>query len=201
MTPPVVRTIREQIVNRLRSEMLSGQLSEGQPLREVQLAARFGVSRGPVRDALLQLTQEGLVVSHPHCGAKVGRVPSEAIRPLVIHLRREIEKFALDLVFDTLTADDLAEVQAILDRFHAACAAGDQHALIEHDMAFHRWIVQRTGEPDLVSIWLPILVRMRLVYSRHTDLEESYREHVAILDAIRRGDRQAALEALENNIQ
>ncbi len=96
--PTVYRTIREQIADHIRNDVLSGQLAEGAPLREQDLATRYGVSRGPIRDALLQLTQEGLLVSKPNCGVTVGSGPSDAIQPLIIQLRRAIEKFALRIV-------------------------------------------------------------------------------------------------------
>ena len=79
---PVYRTIREQIAERIRSDVLSRRFEEGVSLREAALAQRFGVSRAPVRDALLQLTQEGLLVAKPNCGVRVGPKPDEAIQPL-----------------------------------------------------------------------------------------------------------------------
>ena len=197
----VYRTIREQIVEQLRKEVLSGELAEGDPLREQSLARRFGVSRGPIRDALLQLTQEGLLVSRPNCGVKVGPTPSRAIQPLVVDLRRRIETFALERASVKLTEADLDELSALLARFRAACKHGAMAEVVEHDMAFHRWIVERAGEPDLVAVWLPILLRMRLRYTRHRNLMESYREHKAVVDALRRGDRKAAVRALAANIQ
>src|SRR6186997_3197471 len=117
--PTVFRTIREQIVEQLRKEVLSGRLTEGESLREESLARRFGVSRGPIRDALLQLTQEGLLISRPNCGAKVAPGPSDVIQPLVIATRRQIEGFALDLVCDELTEPDLQAIEALLNRLRA----------------------------------------------------------------------------------
>ena len=197
----MIRTIREQVVERLRADVLAGRIAEGEPLREVQLAERFGTSRGPIRDALLQLTQEGLIVSEPSRGARVGRPPDEAIRPLLVRFRREIEAYALGRIFEGLGNDDLGELDAILGRFREACARGEMSALIAHDMAFHRWIIERTGDPDLTAVWLTITVRMRLRYTRHDDMWECYREHEAVVDAIRRRDAPTAIRGLEANIQ
>jgi DNA-binding GntR family transcriptional regulator len=200
METGIVRTLREQIVSRLREDILSGRVERGESLREADLAKRFGVSRGPVRDALLQLTKEGLLVSRPYCGVKVAEGPSEAVRGLVIRLRKEIELFALQRAFDQATPEDLRAWEAILERLRKACEENDLAGVVEHDMAFHRWIVDRPGEPDLLAMWLPIVTRMRLVYSRHDDLADVYPEHRKVLDAFRRGDREAALAALEENI-
>jgi DNA-binding GntR family transcriptional regulator len=195
------RTLREQIVEQIRSDVLTGRIAEGDALREQALAKRFGVSRGPIRDALLQLTQEGLLVSRPNCGVKVGPAPSAAIQSLIVDMRRKTEAHALRRVFAEMNEDDLAELDAILAAFRAACKAGDMPSVVLHDMAFHRWFIERTGDADLLAVWLPVITRMRLRYTRHANLLESYHEHAAVLDAIRRRDRQAAVKALETNIQ
>ncbi|MEQ8787739.1 MAG: GntR family transcriptional regulator [Pirellulaceae bacterium] len=195
------RTLREQIVEQIRSDVLTGRIAEGDSLREQALAERFGVSRGPIRDALLQLTQEGLLVSRPNCGVKVGPAPSAAIQTLIVDMRRKTEAHALRRVFGELEDDDLAQLDAILARLRAACEADDMASVVQHDMAFHRWFVERTGDADLLAVWLPVITRMRLRYTRHRNLLESYREHAAVVEAIRRGDRQAAVKALVTNIQ
>jgi len=201
----VYRTIREQIVEQLRREVLSGQLTEGQPLREQRLAERFGVSRGPIRDALLQLTQEGLLISQPNCGVRVGLAPSESIQPLVVDFRRRLEGHALAMVFDRDEGHGAArlldELEQVLGRLWTACQAADMPTFVEHDMAFHRAIIEASGDGDLLAIWLSIILRMRLIYSRHADLGESFREHEAVVVAMRAGDRDKAIHALEANIQ
>jgi len=200
MDTVVYRTIREQIAHRLRNEVLAGRFSQGEPLREAKLAKRFGVSRGPIRDALLQLTQEGLLTGQPNVGVKVSQSPSEAIRPLVVELRKQIEGYALAAIFDDITPDDLARWDQLLEGIKSACAAADLPALVARDMAFHRSIVERTGDPDLLAIWLPIVIRMMLHYSRHTDLMECYAEHERIVKAIKAGKKQQAVKALLANI-
>ena len=113
-SPVVYRTIREQIVEQLRNEVLSGELPEGQSLREQKLAARFGVSRGPIRDALLQLSQEGLLIAEPNRGVRVSGGPSLAIQPLVVDTRRRIERFALETIFESLEPADVRRLDEIL---------------------------------------------------------------------------------------
>ena len=195
----VHRTIREQIATHLRYAVLSGELGEGAALREQSLAQRFGVSRGPIRDALLQLTQEGLLVAEQNRGVRVRR-PDPAIRSLVVGMRRKIESFALRglcqrgdeaLIF---FAENLA-------LFQAACMRGDMAEVVEHDMAFHRTIVENGGGADLVAMWVPVVTQMMLPYSRHRDLMDSYREHEAVVEALRGGDEAVALKCLRTNIQ
>ena len=169
-------------------------------MREQPLAQRFGVSRrGPIRDALLQLTQEGLLVAEQNCGVRVRR-PDPAIASLVVDLRRKIESFALKAL--CRRGDEaLAFFAENLSLFQAACRRGEMAEVVEHDMAFHRHIVEQGGGADLVAVWVPVVTHMMLPYSRHRDLMDSYREHEAVVEALRRGDKTVALECLRANIQ
>ncbi len=198
---PVFRTIREQIADRIRADVIAGRLAEGTNLREQALAEQYGVSRAPIRDALLQLTQEGLLVAKPNCGVRVGSPSGEEIQPLVVELRRKIEVFALRKVFSRLTDGDVERLEDTVQRLKIACENEDLAEVVQQDMALHRYILEATGNTDLLAIWLPIISRMFLHYSRHRNMMESYREHAAIVDAIRKRDRKAAIEALTANIQ
>jgi DNA-binding GntR family transcriptional regulator len=198
---PVFRTIREQIADRIRADVISGRLAEGTSLREQALAKQYGVSRAPVRDALLQLTQEGLLVAKPNCGVRVGSASGDEIQPLVVELRRKIEVFALRKVFSKFTDADIDCLDETVQRLKIACENEDLAGVVQQDMALHRYILEATGNADLLAIWLPIVSRMFLHYSRHRSMMESYREHASIVDAIRKKDRRAAIEALTANIQ
>jgi len=197
----IFRTLPEQIAARLQQDILAGQLQPGDPLREVDLSERFGVSRGPVREAFRQLTQQGLLVLEPNKGVRVAQNPSVEVRPLVVQLRRTIEVFVLESIFDRITADDLAVWDEILDDIKSACESNDLNALTDHDLRFHQAIVKSHDDRDLFTLWQPIAMRMMMQYNRLDDLMESYREHKRILDAIRSGDQRAAIEALSTNIQ
>ncbi len=197
----IYRTIPEQVTARLRQEILSGKFQPGQPLREQEISERFGVSRGPIREALRQLTQQGLLVLEPNKGVRVAQYLSDAVRPLTVELRRKIEIFVLDSIFQQITAADIVAWEAVLTDIRWACEQGDTAALVDHDLRFHQAIIQSHDDKDLFALWEPIALRMLMQYNRFGDLMESYREHKIILDAIRRGDKAAALAALEANIQ
>lgn len=197
----IYRTLPEQIAARLQREVLSSKLKPGDPLRETDLSERFGVSRGPIREAFRQLTQQGLLVLEPNKGVRVAQNPSVEVRPLVVQLRRKIETFVLDSIFECITADDLAVWDDILADIKAACESNDVDALTEHDLRFHQAIIQSHDDKDLFTLWQPIMMRMLMHYNRLDDIMESYREHKRILDAIHSGQKAEAIRALEANIQ
>src|SRR5437879_13280064 len=109
-----IRTVREQITDRLRDDILSGRLAEGERLQEARLAQRFGVSRGPIREVLAQLTHEGLLEARPNCGVKVAPSDSEAVRDLIVPIRRVIETFALKHFFLEINERDVLTWDTIL---------------------------------------------------------------------------------------
>jgi DNA-binding GntR family transcriptional regulator len=201
-TKGIVRTLREQVAAHVRHDVLSGQLAMGDRLREIELAERFGVSRGPVRDALLQLAHEGLLVLQPHCGATVAGPASDEVLPLIRSMRRTIEVFALGLIINHLSDDDFQFWENTLTQMRAACVRGDVPVMVAEDIALHHAIVERTGRAELIDLWLPLVARMRFAYSRfYKDYLEVYQEHRAIIDALRAGNLAAAIEALETNIK
>ena len=200
-TSEIYRTLPEQIAARLRQDVLSSRLKPGDPLREIDLSERFGVSRGPVREAFRQLTQQGLLVLEPNKGVRVAQNPSVEVRPLVVELRRTIERFVLESIFEQITESDIALWEEILADIRQACERNDLDALTEHDLRFHQAIIQSHDDRDLFALWQPIAMRMMMHYNRLDDIMDSFREHARILDAIRVGDRAAAIDALTANIQ
>ncbi len=200
-TSEIYRTLPEQIAARLRQDVLSSKLKPGDPLREIDLSERFGVSRGPVREAFRQLTQQGLLVLEPNKGVRVAQNPSDEVRPLVVELRRTIECFVLESIFERITEADIELWEEILADIRQACERNDVDALTEHDLRFHQAIIQSHDDKDLFALWQPIAMRMMMHYNRLVDIMDSYREHERILDAIRAGDRAAAIHALKANIQ
>jgi DNA-binding GntR family transcriptional regulator len=108
--PSAIATIHEQIAGHIRADILSGTFPKGTPLREQPLAKRFGVSRGPIREVLLKLTQEGLLASEPNCGVRVSQSTSQWIQPLIIRQRIELEVFALQKSIATINSTQISRL-------------------------------------------------------------------------------------------
>lgn len=202
---PLVFSLREQIVDRLRNDILCGRLAEGEPLTELRLVQQFGVSRTPIREALQQLTHEGLLEGKPNAGVKVASRPPDAIRELVVPIRRSVETFALRSCFEQLSAADFKKWREILNRMRSACIEHDYAAIAEHDIEFHRSIIRRSGQKDLESIWSSLLARVRSHFwetqrRNYSDPIEIYEEHERIVSVFESGDLERSIAALEENI-
>ncbi|MGE3807545.1 MAG: GntR family transcriptional regulator [Gemmataceae bacterium] len=201
----LVRSTREQIIDLMREDILCGRLPEGQRLGEAELAVRFGVSRGPIREALAQLTQEGLLVAKPNCGVKVAPSAPDAIRELIVPIRRTIETYALKLIFADLDGRDFQKWDDILHDMEQACRRKDTAAVVQHDIAFHRSILARAGQEDLLTIWQTLVARVRCHFQRSTELAgrkltRVHDEHRTLVDVFRAGNRNAAAKALAKHI-
>ena len=200
----MARRLGSQIASELRTDILTGRLAEGELLQETILAERFGTSRGPVRDALLELSKEGMVVARPSRGVTVAGSPPDSIQNLVLPIRRTIECHALEIVFDSLGPPDWQIWDDILEKMRRACAAQDYSGIVEQDIALHRSLIERAGQPDLVAIWTTILARVRRDFieqcQSYADPMEHYDEHMRLIAALKSKDKAAAMRALEVHI-
>lgn len=196
-----VISVREQIADQLRSDIISGELPPDSKLNEQALADRFGVSRGPIRDVLLQLTKEGLLVTRANVGASVNTMLPPEMQKLMVDIRRRIETFAARRLKGELTEEDFSNLDGILDNFREAFRAGDFTEVTKADIAFHLFLVEKAGGEALVNLWYPIVLRMRMNYKRLDDAAHGVDEHKNIVDALRKGDTKAAVAALRVNIR
>lgn len=195
-----LKTVRDQIADQLRNEILTHQHGADSPLREEALAARFGTSRGPVRDVLLQLTQEGALMYRPNAGVRVSPPPDNATRSLLMSLRKQIELSALPGFLKHFTADDEAALRDILETMERACQRGNMPDIVGSDIALHRYIVRRGSAPEIEKVWLHIAVRILMAYSRLGKHMDIHREHARIVEALCSRNLKASRAALEANL-
>jgi DNA-binding GntR family transcriptional regulator len=200
-----IPSVREQITDRLRADILSGRPPEGERLQEAKLADQFGVSRGMLREVLAHLTQEGLLEAKLNCGVKVAPSDPDAIRELIVPMRRLLEVYALKHFFDDIGEHDFHVWDGILHHLKRACQNNDVAGIIQYDLAFHRSLLVRAGIPTLLTIWQTIVARIRRHFRQATtqygdNLLEIYHQHQRLVEVFHRGDKAAAVKALEDHI-
>lgn len=199
--PAISRTIREQVTNQIRDDVVAGTFLAGQPLREGELAERFGVSRGPIRDAFLQLSQEGFLAYQANRGVTVRQAPDPANRELIVLLRRQIECHVIGSGLSKLDDDGLEQIEASLRELRQACSGDDVAVVARSDMGFHEAVLSACGGDDFLPVWKLLCSQMLLAYTRLDNYEQVYEEHVDVLNAIKAGKKQAVVAAIESNIR
>lgn len=196
-------TAASVVQDELRRAILAMEIAPGAALVEKELTARFGISRTPVREALIRLKEEGLVEIFPQAGTFVARIPTEAI-PEAVFIRQALECATVELVARIGTEETIAKLDATIARQHEALEAGDQEGFHLADEAFHETLAILAGYPGIWKIahaaksqidrcrrmTLPVPGRMAMVI----------REHLSIVDAIRRHDGAEAEVAMRRHL-
>ena len=190
---------REEICDVLRADLIAGKFSHDQPLREITLAKRFGVSRGPIRDAFLRLTQEGSLVYETNRGVRVNSAIADEEREVMMNMRLKLEQYCVSRYIDEASVTDFNKLELLLERFRDTCLRGSLPGVAESDLSLHRHWVARTSK-SLEPIWLGLAVRILMKYSRLETFKESIQEHEKIVRAILIKDKEGALDALSLNI-
>jgi len=193
----------QQVVEILRTAIISERFEPGDRLIESALSTEFGTSRGPVREALRQLENEGLVMSFPYRGAVVLGVSDEEVHEVLIPIRLTLERYSFARALDKLTDDDFAELGKQIWLLEQAGKANDLIKLVEADLCFHEIVISASGQPHTVQIWRTIEPRIRAYfyrYERFRSFEETVEEHRVLLAALQTRDPAIVLAQLERHI-
>lgn len=196
-------TLKENVTNLLRQAIIDGTLPSGEELNQAQIADRLGISRGPVREALGQLEQEGLIRIIPYKGVLVTPLTPTYVRELY-SLRSALETFALRTGMERAHAGDLAELHEIVDCMRSAAERNDPQELAALDMRFHSSIIHMPRHNLLERTWTPLKIGVqRCLHTRHRiyeSLDEVVGTHPELLEAMDRGDVEAAARILHQHI-
>lgn len=199
------RTLAEVITTQLRQRIVDGSYTPGAQLSEVELATRFDTSRGPVREAIQRLVQEGLLVSHPHRGVFVPELTYEDINDLFL-ARGAVERAAmLELIGHGVPAKTLAQLEQQLGEMARAREAGDWSGLAAADLAFHEAIVEAARSPRLNRMYSGLAGETRLglniLVSSFEGRSDYVEEHRRIFDLLASGNRAGLLTELDRHFQ
>lgn len=199
---PVQRKSTAAIVaDQLRSAIMYGSLSPGSQMGEAELATRLGVSRGPLREAMQRLVQEGLLHSEPHRGLFVTSLEPEDVQDIYL-ARLAVERAACERIVRAHRVEGVAELTAAQVRIVSAAEGADPVDLTEADQEFHETLVRVSGSPRLQRMAQTLLVEKRMCLTAlqgkySADAEALVQEHQGIVDAIESGDEALVVARLE----
>jgi DNA-binding GntR family transcriptional regulator len=192
-------------VRRLRAEILGGILPPGERIIEEQLTQRYQISRAPLREALRQLAEQGLVEHLPRRGVRVATLSTEDADEL-FGLRNVLERYAVELAFARPAQVPLTALTAAWEEMTAAAASGDLYRQNEAHQRFHVEVVALAGQRHLRQAFEPVILKLQLHMAANLRLEAEQRNategaerHRRLLTAIATGDQAIALEALANH--
>jgi len=196
-------TASAQVYQQLRAQIIALDIPPGAALSENDLASAFGVSRTPVREALLRLADEGLVEIVPKSGTTVSRIPYAQLSEAIV-IRKALEEVAVREASLRGTKSQFTGLWALIERQREAAKADDRDAFHAADEAFHAAIAEAAGYP---GIWrLVNQVKVQVDRMRHLTLPESGRmlrvtkEHAAVLTAMEKRDGDKAIAAMRGHL-
>jgi len=189
-------TLAETAADMLRSRIVSGSLQPGEHLVEVEIARRLGISRGPVREAMMKLRAEGLLREEPRRGSFVMELTLRDIRE-IYDLRAAIEAHAARRIIQHADQDALTRLSELVTELRAAAAGNDREAFARLDLAFHEELTRRSGNSRLHRCFithtglLGTLLRLE-VTTQYESLDGLLHEHEQLLDDLLSKDVQCA---------
>ena len=196
--------VSDQIRLHLEDAMSKGDLLPGEAIDEVALARDFGVSRTPVREALIQLQAQGWVSTLPRGGPIVAKMNLQQLLSLW-ELLAELEAVAVRLACERMSDEDLAALLALHERSRSVVAQEDLAGWQALNLEFHELIYQGSRNPFLRQEVLRIRFRTG-VYRRHAfgalgRLQASFEQHQAVVDALRARDAAQAARHMREHMQ
>jgi DNA-binding GntR family transcriptional regulator len=192
----------ELSVRRLRHEILSGVLPPGERLIEEQLTGRFGISRAPLREALRELAQQGLVEHLPRRGVRVADLSALDVDEL-FGLRDVLERYAMQIALPLPGTRSIDGLTAAWKEMAGAAAAGDAFRENEAHRQFHIEVVALAGQRHLLMAFEPVILKLQLYMAANLRREaerrtpsEGVERHRRLLDVIATDDLATVLDEL-----
>ncbi|UUP19867.1 GntR family transcriptional regulator [Nitratireductor thuwali] len=191
------------IFEQLQRDIMLGDLAPNETILELELAQRFACSQSTIREALLQLQEEGLVHRMPHRGTHVADCRGDDARELIL-VRHDIECRGVTRVMERYDLRLKRKLTAEIEAMQAAAGDGDEYLLSLHDRSFHLQLYEAADLPSIRPILRRCLIhnhRYKILNSEpNRALRETADRHLAIIEALDSGDTTRAVEALSHHI-
>ncbi|HYP64410.1 MAG TPA: GntR family transcriptional regulator [Acidocella sp.] len=200
-------TLTDHALRQLQSAIVKGDIAPGSKISEPELARAYGISRGPLREALHRLEGQKLLVRVPHVGARVVSLSRQELSELY-EIRESLEGLACRLAAAHMAPEQVEALRAVLREHERdeAFQAGRGYYLQEGDYDFHYRIVQGSGSKMLIRLLCDELYQLARMYRiQHSTTPnrpgQAFAEHHRILDAIADGDGELAEMLMRRHIR
>jgi len=202
---PVNRQVTAAVIaQRIRAGITDGRFRAGDQLGEAQLAAALGVSRGPVREALQRLIQEGLLRNEPNRGVFVEGLDLDELRD-VYFVRTIIERAAAERLLRRKDQTALDDLERCCDEMSRAARKRDVIEVAHWDLEFHKTLTVAAQSKRLTRMFETLLTETQIALTsggRELQLGDTViEEHRAILEALRDGDRRRSLQVVDKHME
>ncbi|ODS96076.1 MAG: GntR family transcriptional regulator [Devosia sp. 66-14] len=191
------------VYQNLRDDIVSLRLKPGDPISEKEVAARYGVSRTPVREAIQRLADERLVEIYPQSGTFVARIPYDDL-PEAMIIRKALETASVRLAAEKATRSQLLALATIVEQQREAAEANDRGAFHRADEAFHAKIAEVSGFPGIWRQVLQVKVQVdryrRLTLSQQGRMAQVIADHERILAGIAAGNADDAERGMAHHL-
>ncbi|MDF2725315.1 MAG: GntR family transcriptional regulator [Paenibacillus sp.] len=192
-------SLRHKITDDIRKAIFQGKLNPGDRLREVEISKQMGVSRGPVREAIRMLEQEGLLISLPYKETTVAEISGEEVQDVLNPIRLIIETYAIRKALPNIGERELERLSGFVAEMRDGAMQMNLDKIVESDLAFHEYVIGLAGMPGLLNTWTAIYNRIHLHFivqgKAYEDLNDLWREHEKLVDAIRQGNADVIAQA------
>lgn len=198
------QVLTDRVYSAIRHAIFSLELEPGQALVERDLAARFGVSKSPVRDALQRLAGEGLVIQSAYRGMSVIRIEPE-LADEIYELRELLEEMAVRLATPRISDEDIAAAKDALERSYEAQQSGDLTRVAHFNREFHGIFPSNSGNRPLIEALARLHDRVRVIsmmgWKARPSMAVEHDQHLAVLGAVAARDARKAGRLMRDHVR
>ncbi len=199
------RVLADEVADAIRDAIFAGRIDLGQRLVEEELATNLNVSRGPVREALVRLSQEGLVHIERHRGVTVAQLGLDAVDE-IYSLRTALERLAAEWLCRNATEDDFKRMASVLKEFDKLPQPPTRSQVAGLDVAFHDALFQAAHHERLYQAWLALRSQIFLYLVHRGALRQDFaktwlKDHEDFLEVLMRRQRAQVIKIVEGHIE